>query len=630
MHQCGKDSGKIWKSVKNILHWLSNGSPNRLFYEGKLISKSQELATAQNKFFLDKIRKIKENLPNPTINPLAKLSTLMSNRLCSFSLNPVHPDIVEEKIDQLKNSASFGLDNIDTAVIKLIKPYILPALTHVINLSLTTKVFPTDWKKSKVIPLFKKGDSLDPKNYRPVAILPIFSKVLERVVFDQIIQYLDDNSLLHPCHHAYRANHNTTTALIQMSDTWLNANEEGKLTGACFLDMSAAFDIVDHGILLEKLQLYGFDSGSLEWVKSYLIDRSQGVCINGSMSPLLPVNSGVPQGSILGPVLYTLFTNELPEVIHNDECTSNRTVKWPPYSLDCMSCGNICCFADDTTFSCSGYNSANLSRQISRNFQAISDFLVSNKLKLNEDKTHLLTLSSKRRQLCDSELFLVTPSSNIASSQSEKLLGGLIHQNLKWAEHVLYGDGSLAKALSSRLNALRLVSNVATFKTRKLIAEGIVMSKLIYLIEVWGGCENYLLKALQVIQNRALRIVTKQGNRTSIRVMLNHCGWLSVSQLVFYHSVVMLHKTRLTGFPKYLYNMYQFDDEPMRKTRLAQLNLVKLRVPQIFKSELTRTGFKWRSIQCYNQLPLSTRSVKDITKFKQMARSWTKEHIPLE
>ena len=156
------------------------------------------------------------------------------------------------------------------------------------------------------------------------------------------------------------------------------------------------------------------------------------------------------------------------------------------------------------------------------------------------------------------------------------------------------------------------------------------MSKLIYLIEVWGGCENYLLKALQVIQNRALRIVTKQGNRTSIRVMLNHCGWLSVSQLVFYHSVVMLHKTRLTDFPKYLYNMYQFDDEPMRKPRLAQLNLVKLRVPQIFKSELTRTGFKWRSIQCYNQLPLSTRSVKDITKFKQMARSWTKEHIPLE
>ena len=102
----------------------------------------------------------------------------MSNRLCSFSLSPVHPDTVEEKIDQLKNSASFGLDNIDTSVIKLIKPYILPALTHVINLSLTTKVFPTDWKKSKVIPLLKKGDSLDPKNYRPVAILPIFSKVL--------------------------------------------------------------------------------------------------------------------------------------------------------------------------------------------------------------------------------------------------------------------------------------------------------------------------------------------------------------------------------------------------------------------------------------------------------------------
>jgi len=177
------------------------------------------------------------------------------------------------------------------------------------------------------------------------------------------------------------------------------------------------------------------------------------------------------------------------------------------------------------------------------------------------------------------------------SSQSEKLLGGLIHQNLKWAEHVLYGDGSLVKALSSRLNALKLVSNVATFKTRKLIAEGIVMSKLIYLIEVWGGCENYLLRALQVLQNRALRIVTKQGNRTSIRVMLNQCGWLRVSQQVFYHSVVMLHKTILTGFPKYLYDMhnswqYNYDT---RQARGGILGMTRLR------SELSRNSFRFRA-----------------------------------
>ena len=142
LSQCGQDSSKIWNNVKNILHWTRNGAPNQLFYEGKLVSKSQELAAAQNKFFLDKIDTIKMNLPLPTMDPLSKLKALMSDRRCSFSFQPVHPDSIEKVIDKLKNSNSFGLDRIDTKIIKLIKPYILPSITHVINLSLETKVFP--------------------------------------------------------------------------------------------------------------------------------------------------------------------------------------------------------------------------------------------------------------------------------------------------------------------------------------------------------------------------------------------------------------------------------------------------------------------------------------------------------
>ena len=126
-------------------------------------------------------------------------------------------------------------------------------------------------KKAKIIPLHKKDDLLDPKNYRPVAIIPIFSKVLERVIFNQMIKYLVDNKLLHPNHHAYRADHNTTTALIQMYDTWLQSLEAGELAGVCFLDMSAAFDIVDHSLLIKKLELYGFDNSMTSWISSYLV-----------------------------------------------------------------------------------------------------------------------------------------------------------------------------------------------------------------------------------------------------------------------------------------------------------------------------------------------------------------------
>ena len=159
---------------------------------------------------------------------------------------------------------------------------------------------------------------MNPKNYRPVAIIPLFSKILERIVFNKIIGYLVTNQLIHSNHHAYRAGHNTTTALIQLYDVWIKALEADELAGVCFLDMSAAFDIVDHSLLLKKLEMYAFDSNMVEWISSYLSGRTQSVCIDGCLSRLRPVEHGVPQGSILGPLLYTIFTNELPQVVHED------------------------------------------------------------------------------------------------------------------------------------------------------------------------------------------------------------------------------------------------------------------------------------------------------------------------
>ena len=156
----------------------------------------------------------------------------------------------------MSNSSSFGLDYIETKNIKLIKPEILPAIVHIVNLSISTQKFPTPWKRAKIIPLHKKGDLLDPKNYRPVAILSVFSKILERSVFDQILLYLNENCLLHPSHHAYREGHNSSTALIQMYDYWLNAIENNEYAGACLLDMSAAFDIVDHYLQMRYLKSY--------------------------------------------------------------------------------------------------------------------------------------------------------------------------------------------------------------------------------------------------------------------------------------------------------------------------------------------------------------------------------------
>ena len=300
--ECGQNSARIWKNVKNILNWKASGAPNQLFHNGTLHNKPREVADCQNQFFVNKVRLIRENMPPPVSDPLAKLRLLMSNQSCHFSLQPVHPDEISKLIKELKNTTAVGLDTIDTGIIKLIHAEIVPALTHIVNLSISSRKFPDFWKSTKIIPLHKKGDKLNPRNYRPVAIIPIFSKILERVVFSQIIRYLSENQLLHPNHHSYRKNHNTTTALIQMYDSWVKAVDDGEISGVCLLDMSAAFDIVDHGLLLQKLRLYGFDSSALAWVESYLTDRRQCVSIDSCLSSMLQTDTGVPQGSILEPM----------------------------------------------------------------------------------------------------------------------------------------------------------------------------------------------------------------------------------------------------------------------------------------------------------------------------------------
>ena len=163
LSEIGHNSANLWKNVKNILNWSKESSPGKLFVNGKMLTKSEEIASAQNSYFLEKVRRIRENMPISAVNPLDKLKKLMAQRTCLFELKPVHPDLVGKIIDSLKNSNSLGLDCIETKIIKLIKPEILPALTHIINLSISTKVFPSGWKQAKIIPLFKKGDHLDPK-----------------------------------------------------------------------------------------------------------------------------------------------------------------------------------------------------------------------------------------------------------------------------------------------------------------------------------------------------------------------------------------------------------------------------------------------------------------------------------
>ena len=413
-----------------------------------------------------------------------------------------------------------------------------------------------------------------------------------------------------------------------MYDVWLESLEAGELAGVCFLDMSAAFDIVDHPLLIKKLELYGCESSVTKWIQSYLSDRKQCVSIDGALSKLLPVKHGVPQGSILGPLLYTLFTNELPEVVHDHQLSRDSNV-WPSYNMSCKLCGSLSCYADDTTYSCSDTDPLLLSEKLSAKFTAISEFMVSNKLKLNDDKTHLMVMTTsqlRKRRDPNPLVQLRTPSEVVIPSTSEKLLGAWIHQDMKWEEHLQDSGDSLIRSLSTRLGALKIIGRVASFKNRKLIANGIFMSKLTYLIALWGGCNLSLLKSLQVLQNKAARIVTKLDWSTSTPVLLAQCGWLSVNQLVVYHSVVLVFKVLQTKQPKPLHNMFP-TDYVYKNTSQARSRSIKQRGHPT--KDLARDSFRWRAATTFNQLPAQIKNIETLPKFKLAAKKWIRTNTPV-
>ena len=435
---------------------------------------------------------------------------------------------------------------------------------------------------------------------------------------------MENNNLVHPNHHGFRSGHSTASCLIQMYDKWVEAVEEKKFTGVCFLDLSAAFDMVNHSLLLQKLSLYGFDKNSLQWMTSYLENRKQRVCIDGKLSNVLNLTTGVPQGSILGPLLYVIFTNELPEVLHNHEYSQNS------FQLGCRSCGSLCCYADDSSFSFSGQSIHVIEEQLSNKYQDISSFMCSNRLKLNGDKTHLMLLATDRSwktNLNEDSLSILTEPNieRIKTTRHESILGCTVSQNLKWTEHILLNDKSLVKQLTTRLNALKLISSAASFKTRLMLTNGLFMSKLVYCISLWGGCEDFLIKSLQVVQNKAARLICRKGIYTPVRTLLNECNWLSVSQLVFFHSVVLLRKIRQCQKPKYLHEMFTINRR--YNTRGENIGKLSSASDVLPVQGLNLKSFRWQSIQAWNSLPVRIRQIENVQVFKKHLKHWIKENL---
>ena len=272
---------KVWKTVYNVLGNVNNKAPRQLRQGNKIINNPKLLAEILNKKYKDKVR-ILRNQTNiePSINPADRLQEWLSGRqhqFPNFTLKKATINHLREVIRKMKFSRSHGIDYIDAYSIKLAGPLIEDALLHIVNLSISSGIFPSSWKTQLVLPLHKKNDKLEASNYRPVLHLVELGKIVESVIHKQVYDHFEENQLFH-------ANHSTVTALIQLQDLWLSASEDKKLSAALLLDLSAAFDIVDHKIFLEKLQVYKFSEQAIEWFSSYLKERKQVVQVESKFS----------------------------------------------------------------------------------------------------------------------------------------------------------------------------------------------------------------------------------------------------------------------------------------------------------------------------------------------------------
>lgn len=223
-------------------------------------------------------------------------------------------------LSSLSPAKASGLDGLPVKLIKLASPYIAKSLTSIFNRSISTGIFPCEWKTARVTPIYKSGPKSNMDNYRPISIISVIAKTMEKLVHNQIYSYLQGANIPTNVQHGFRPLHSTVTALLKMTNHWYQNMDEGLINGVVFLDLKKAFDTVDHGILLKKLYLYGVRGMAHDWFRSYLSNRTQYCQVNGKLSEPRTIITGIPQGSILGPLLFLVYINDLPNCLKNADC----------------------------------------------------------------------------------------------------------------------------------------------------------------------------------------------------------------------------------------------------------------------------------------------------------------------
>ena len=579
------DSKKLWKTLNSLIpnDKKSNTTPHFITNEGKEITDKKQIAEAFNKFFSTVGSKLAAAF---TFSETSHISPKSIQD--EFFFHSVSLSTVSKIISGLDNGKATGLDGICVKSLKAGSPILAYYLTHIYNLSLRTGVVPKCWKRKRVTPIFKKGDADDVSNYRPISILPIPMKVFEKIVHFQVSEFLEKNNIISEFQSGFRNKHSTDTAVSCVADYVLGEVAKKNYVGAVLVDLKKAFDTVDHVILLKKLFCYGIRDVPFDWFESYLNDREQCSMVDDCKSSFMFEGKyGVPQGSVLGPLLFLLYINDI---------------------FDCVHSTTFChLYADDTVIIQSAKNPEALKAGLEMQLEYLSAWFYCNKLSVNTSKTEVIFFGRKQKVIeCKDMPPLSFQNCPIESKSYVKYLGVFFDEGLTWEKHA----ASVRQKAYLGLNKIKRVSSTLNNDTRRLLVNALVLPHLNYCVNTWSNTSSYVRKRFEALSRQINQV--SQTNK-------------SFEKLTNYSTALMTFKTVNKIAPPYLTKRFVLCGNRNEKGELVGVNTRaakenKLRV-QNTRNKYDSKTFLHNGTEVWNNLPNDLRQTQSIVTFKSKAKS---------
>lgn len=573
------DSKKWWSNIKVLLSNKGHQSIPPILHEGHIITTDLEKAEIFNHYFT-----VQCTLPAAAATTsLPIFSHKTHTRLASLSVT--HEE-VKAVLRSLSNNKATGPDGIGNFILRSTAASISNPLCKLFNYSLHKGHFPSPWKVANVSPIFKKKDNKNPQNYRPISLLPSISKVFEKLVYDKLYNYLCLNNLLNSKNSGFRHGDSTINQLVSISDKLYRALDNRQEARMVFLDASKAFDKVWHKGLLFKLKQLGLQGTVIDWLSSYLDKRRQRVVINGAHSSWAFLEAGVPQGSILGPLLFLVYVNDITEGIRSD----------------------INLFADDTSLleviNDPVISADVLNSDLNRLQQWASQWLVT----FNASKTEIITFSAKVIKPFHPQLFLAgTPLVEVSHHTH---LGLTFSNDLNWTTHIK----SVVSKASQRVAIMKRLKYTLSRSTLERLYITLVRPILEYGSVIFDACTQADAQLMETVQYEAARICTGAIWNTNRNSLLSEMGWDLLETRRKISKLVLLFKMKNDLAPSYLSNILVSTVSDMHRYPLR--NAHHFRPPRVNTSRYKRS-FLPSTINLWNQLPMNIILQPDLLQFKR-------------